>query len=148
MSDASCAVQEEEDKSAQVWRGCVERGMRRFGERMGEAGQRCEEAAAPSVPLSKPPARERRQKPERSPQAGTDGEEDEAEGVGDGDEVNATVVTAYFEVPSKFGSEVYRHWMHNFLARVKTPMVSSPQHRVVIGACSWDHCCRVCGDMC
>jgi len=40
-------------------------------------------------------------------------------GSGGAGEVSATIVTAYYEVPSKFGAMAYREWMGNMLLNVQ-----------------------------
>ena len=119
--------------------------MQRVATTMSPNGHRCEAAAVPHVPSTW--SHEEAGHPPRSPQRcsklgtgehgqeredadGENEEEDEADEAAGGGGAsgrvakgNATIVTAYFQVPSKFGSDVYRRWMHNFLAHVNSPMV-------------------------
>ena len=49
--------------------------------------------------------------------------EEEWEGRGEGRQGSATIVTAYYEVPSKFAAHVYLEWMRNMLLYITSPIV-------------------------
>ena len=54
------------------------------------------------------------------PTAGEWERETRVERAGEG---GATIVTAYYPVPSKFAPKVYHAWMSNLLLHVRSPMV-------------------------